>query len=534
MMKNFYLCLLAGILLSLAWPCYGFSLLIFISFVPLLILERNIREENRKTKRKVFFFSYLTFLIFNAITTWWIWNSTMVGALFAIFVNSLLMTIVFVCYHLVAKRTSEKKSLIFLVSLWICFEKFHHNWDFSWPWLSLGNVFSEDYFWVQWYEFTGIFGGTLWIWIINIMLYFSVLKFISKEIDFKKFTISVSKAILGIAFPIIVSLFQYRFYTEEGTPQEIVVLQPNIDPYQEKYSFTNNEISDLLIQLTKKEITPNTSFVITPETVFADNIPFESVKNSEEIFKIEEFLKSYPKTNFLGGISMYQIIFNKEKTNPQSNFIKDKNIWFNDYNSAFLIDTQRNINFYHKSKLVIGVENFPFQSLLSESVKNLMIDLGGTIALKTIQNERTPLKTIDNQKIAPIICYESIYGEFVSGFVKNGAEFLGILTNDAWWGNTQGHQQLLSYTRLRAIETRKSIARSSNTGISAFINQKGDVLNSLAYETRGALKNTILLNQKKTFYTIYGDYIARISLFVMVFLLLLTFSKRRFSLKNIE
>ena len=143
-MKHLLLALLSGILLAIAWPTYGISLFVFIAWVPLLLVEYQLRSTGKACKGKVFFLCYLSFLLWNTLTTWWIWNSTVVGALFALLVNSLLMSLVFLAYHLVAKRNTAKVSSIFLVAIWIAFEKFHHHWDFSWPWLSLGNVFSEN------------------------------------------------------------------------------------------------------------------------------------------------------------------------------------------------------------------------------------------------------------------------------------------------------------------------------------------------------------------------------------------------------
>ena len=106
--------------------------------------------------------------------------------LFAILVNSLLMTIVFSFYKIVSQKINSKLSLLFLVSLWISFEKFHLNWDFSWPWLNLGNVFSEKTSWIQWYEYTGSFGGTLWVLAINIFIYL----LIDSKIKSKKIILS--------------------------------------------------------------------------------------------------------------------------------------------------------------------------------------------------------------------------------------------------------------------------------------------------------------------------------------------------------
>jgi len=128
-----------------------------------------------------------------------------------------------------------------------------------------------------------------------------------------------------------------------------------------------------------------------------------------------------------------------------------------------------------------------------------------------------------NYKVAPIICYESVYGNFVNGFVKNGAQFLAVITNDGWWQNTQGHKQHLMFSKLRAIENRRSLVRSANTGTSAIINQKGDIVKRLDYNKKGIIKASINLNNKLTFYNRYGDFIARISQFLSVLLILTIF-----------
>jgi len=156
----------------------------------------------------------------------------------------------------------------------------------------------------------------------------------------------------------------------------------------------------------------------------------------------------------------------------------------------------------------------PYKKYLEPIIGEFLLDFGGTIATRGIQKNRTVFVNKKGIKTAPIVCYESIYGAFVTEYVRNGAQFLSILTNDAWWGKTQGHQQLFSYARLRAIENRRAIARSANTGISGFINTKGEILQTLAYEEQGALTGVVPLNSQLTFYSIYGDYLARLAIFL--------------------
>lgn len=199
MKKNILLALLSGALLACAWVTYGITALIFIALVPLLLMEARIRRDYQHTKRKVFALSYLAFLTWNIPTTWWIWYSTQIGAIFAILANTLLMTLTFFLYHIVAKRMNRKVSLVFLVAIWLSFEKFHLTWDVSWPWLNLGNVFSEQVTWIQWYEYTGTFGGSLWVWLVNIVLFIGLTDYLSTK-NRKAFARKVGVAMLFLLF----------------------------------------------------------------------------------------------------------------------------------------------------------------------------------------------------------------------------------------------------------------------------------------------------------------------------------------------
>lgn len=526
-MKNIYLAIISGLLLSFGWPTWGFPLLLFFGFVPLLLAERKIRLSETKRKGwKVFLLSYITFLLWNLIKTNWLWFSSEFGAVFAIVVNSLLMAIVFLLYHHFAKRTTFFIASVFLTSLWISFEKFHLNWDFSWPWLNLGNGFSEFYTWIQWYSYTGTFGGTLWVWLVN----FGVLKSILLYQTYQNKNVlyrGILKNGLYILIPLLISLVMYATYEEEGKTVTAVVLQPNIDPYSEKYNTSNSEIADLLFQLAEKEINSTTNFVIAPETVFADNERINFIDDIEITRKMRRFVDKHPQVNFLTGVSLLKVFTDKEQATLQTN-IADNGVFYNTYNSAMMVSQKEEIDLYHKSKLVVGVESTPYVGIIKPLLGDIMLDLGGTVAMKTTQDYRSVFADVNAQfRAAPIICYESVYGEYVTAYVRNEANFLTIITNDAWWGETQGHKQHLSYARLRAIENRRSIARSANTGISAFINQRGDIVDSLPYNTQGALSGEIYINEKVTFYTQYGDIIYRIALFVLIGVILIAFTRRR-------
>ena len=517
-MRNLGYALLSGMLLALSWPTNGFAILIFFAFVPLLLAEFNIRNFSNNKKWKVFGLAYISFFVWNAYTTYWLYFSTAFGGIFAVTVNALLMALVFLLYHIVAKRTGFTAASAFLVSIWMVFEKMHLNWEFSWPWLNLGNVFSENPAWIQWYEYTGTFGGTLWILLTNIAVFKMILAW--KEFRKKEILIrGIAKIILFIGLPIITSYIILNSLDEPEETMEVVILQPNIDPYNEKYMSTDRRIGKLLKQLTDSAATPETELILAPETVFAQGTRLENIENSQAVY-FGRMIAEDTGRNFLGGISMYERFSDPARVEKQTNQIGAED-WVNDFNSAFFIkDLNTPVELYHKSKLVVGVENFPYQSVLKPILGNFMIDLGGTTWMKTTQNDREVFNLRDSVATAPIICYESVYGAYVTGYVQNGANFLSIITNDAWWGNTQGHKQHLSYARIRAIETRRFVARSANTGISAVIDHKGAIQNKLGYEKRGAIKGKIGINYQETFYVKYGDYIARVAQFLAIFIFL--------------
>ena len=182
-------------------------------------------------------------------------------------------------------------------------------------------------------------------------------------------------------------------------------------------------------------------------------------------------------------------------------------LYYDSFNAAIQIENSARVAFYHKSLLVPGVEQLPFASILS-FFKPVFAAFGGTTGGYGRQEQPSVFYAQSGMGVSPVICYESIWGDYVAKSVRQGASFIAIITNDGWWGNTSGKDQHLAYAKLRAIENRRWVARSANTGISAFINQRGDVVQQSQWWTATALKADINLNEEQTFYTRSGDLIA--------------------------
>ena len=173
----------------------------------------------------------------------------------------------------------------------------------------------------------------------------------------------------------------------------------------------------------------------------------------------------------------------------------------------------------------------PFQSVLYPVLGDRVLNIGDATSIGNFSKQDT--LSIFNESIAPVICYESIYGDYVRKFVQKGAEVIFIITNDGWWKETSGYRQHNMYAQLRAIETRRYIARSANTGISSVINLRGEIEQSLDWDTKGLIEARLLLNPHPTFYVQYGDFLGRISGFLSIILLLYFFviNKLQFSRK---
>ncbi len=510
------LSLLSGVILSLAWPERGFPGLLFIGLVPLLAVDDYISRHPKKFVRfSVLIYTYPGFFIWNLLTTWWIANSTLIGAVMAIVLNALFMSIIFQLFHWSKKYLRYRfVSFLALVCYWIALEYLHLNWDLNWPWLNLGNGFAAYYNWVQWYEYTGALGGTLWVLVGNILAFTIFDALILQKAKkpnfspFHHFTISLF-LFLWIIAPIILSYAIYTTYKEQTHPVTFVVVQPNIDPYSEQYALPPPAVIGKIMDLANSKLDSNTNFLVAPESAIQENMWENDLPSFPSIRLLKEINVHYPNLNMLiGGSTFYQ--FRQDERLPRTaRKFTDTGGHYNAYNTAIMFNSRDSLQLYHKSKLTPGVEILPsFKGF--KWLENFAIDLGGTVGSLGMDSIRKVYTTVKAVKVGPAICYESIFGEFFAQFVRNGAQIMIIITNDGWWGNTAGHRQHYDFAHLRAIETRRSIARSANTGISAFIDQRGDALQETAYWVPAVIKGTLNANDRITFYVEHGDYIARI------------------------
>lgn len=524
------LSILSGIALWLSWYPTSITFLIFFAFIPLFFISETIVSSSmRHPFWKGVGYSFPAFLIWNAATTWWIWNSTAEGSLAAFILNALFMSIIFGFWtHYRTRRHILIPHPVLFITLWMSFELLHLHWDLQWPWLNLGNVFAPCTQYIQWYSITGTFGGTLWILLLNFLI-FGIIKSAKENKQAMKRKIIITLALFLIPVLSSVLIFSnYKIAEKDGV--EAVVVQPNTDPYAEQFLLGNDDFVLRIIESALPKITDSTAIILTPESsihrTVIENL-LVSRKFSPEnpnyygITLFDSLFQIYPKINVIAGISTVKFYDHPATITAQDN---GNGTYMDVFNTAMSYNRNGAVDFYHKSHLVPGVEKMPFAKVLHAiGFDNVVINLGGPRSpLGTDTLSRPLIASADRSdlKIGVPICYESVFGEVCGEFVQNGASFLGIITNDAWWGETPGHQQHFIYAKLRAVESRRYVIRAANTGISAIIDPRGEVLEQTRYNERTAISGTIYPNEKLTFYTKHGDYLARFAVGILIITLL--------------
>ena len=523
------LVLLSAALMSLPWLVPHCGALALIAFLPLLTADR-VADQNGV--RHFWIWHYSTFVLWNAATTFWVANATLGGAVFAILANSLQMSLVFGLFRFSKKRLGGVLPYVFLAAAWIAWERWYLvSAEISWPWLVLGNAFARSIRLAQWYEFTGTLGGSLWVWTSNLSL-FGLMVAVLEGGFFRwkrgaRFCAAMG-AILVVALPIAASAHLWHHWQEESEGSvDVVIAQPNFDPYEKFRSVSREEQNSILLGQYRESLASMAAdstwdgLLVAPET-FTQDIVLGMVPSSRTWQDFNAFLQGYPKADLLFGAATYEIF--ERRSSPSILARPYGDGWIQGHNSAFVTDASGREEVFHKSKLVVGTEMTPYPKFFVPIDNWLGKKLGtGSLMGRDIgQDSISTLNVLSGGRKVPFgcaICYESVYPEYCTGYVKEGAEFMTIITNDAWWGDTPGYRQHLSYASLRAIELRRDIARCGNTGISAFINQRGEIGSQSSWWQRETLEGMVNLASGQTFFVRNGDIAGRAC--TLMFLLLL-------------
>lgn len=513
--------------LWLGWQLH--PLFLFVGFAPILILDTN--ADNQKRGNLTFWLYCLGIMLgWNIATTWWLAKASLVGTIAAIVLNALLMTLPLLAYRITRRFLGTNYGFLTFILYWLSFEYLHLHWQMSWSWLTLGNAFANASFLVQWYEYTGVLGGSLWILAINILLYLIV----SSKLKHNRVTYGIYAGLL-IILPSAYSIIYSFAPKTKAKNLRVVIVQPNINPYTQKFVGSSGFIPYSLqmqrfLAQAKPHLSSSTNLMLLPETAFDGQYNEASLSQYPVFQQTQGFLAKYPNLAILTGATTSQF-YGRSKPTTSARLHPKVAKYYDVFNTAVFLRNQHSAGFYHKSKLVPGVETLPYPQVLGV-LGDWLLNLGGTSGSYGVQDTRDvfTISTVGSSKneikIAPLICFESLHGDFTRQYIRNGAEALAVITNDGWWGDTDGHRRHFEYARLRAIETRRSVVFCANTGTSGIIDEWGRIQARTNYGEKAVIGQSVNLNQKVTFYAQNGDYLGRLSAFMAIGLLLTMLVKR--------
>jgi apolipoprotein N-acyltransferase len=356
--------------------------------------------------------------------------------------------------------------------------------EFLPPFSILGNFFWDSIPFIQFYEFTGVCGGSLWVLTAN-SIFFYALKFDKKKLNIL--------ALFYIAVPAIMSLIYYNLPEKEennNNKLKIILFHLN-DKDKNAGDYT---LMKKIKTMIKECINDTTNvLVILPENTLNQHNRLENLDRSLEFFYLKKFAEAYPDLSIIIGAEVLE-------QNPKLNSE------FSKYNVAVYIDNA-GYQIISKSFFVPFEEKTP--SFLSAI-------LSSTTYYQSKETKHCFEK--NGIKIGVLICYDILYGFYAAKAVGSNSNFITVLTKEAGlYGNELSFSQYLGIIKIRAIEQRKYILKSSNTGYTSIINEKGKEVKTISPNSNTQfLINEIPLNEKKTVYSIFRDYVVFCSVILLI------------------
>lgn len=512
----------SGILLGLAYPPNpaGFAFA-GIGLVPLLILV-----ERSPGWRTDVWQSYLAFLIFSALSTWWVgsWQTNSdpwlaISSILLVIIHPLFFCVPVVLYGIVRRRFELGPSLAFFALLFCGGEWLHSLGEASYPWLTLGNTFTYNYYYLQVIQITGVWGLSLMALIQNSVIAWWILRQQTATEEIQRRLAVRTLAIIGattipvyIAGFVLVNLPAFDY----GRSIDITIVQPNQNPWDKwRKDDTVDHILDnagLTLDAIRDEATPTA-------VLWAENaIPYPMTNpNFGAQADLMRQMVDEIGVPVITGFPDYVEHPSKEAARPSSKKLRRSHpqtgqpdtLYYDHYNSIGVFAPGTGIgDIYHKSQLVPFGERVPYIDVAPFLAELLSWDVGisswgvgrGPHAIDLpLGNDTIPF--------AGMVCFESVYPNMVREFVDDGAQFLTIVTNDGWYLHTPGPLQHQRFAILRAVETRRAIARAANTGISCAIAPDGTIVAETKEGERTTITATIALRTDRTFYVRYGDWL---------------------------
>jgi len=497
--------LISGLLLGVSfptWPSLHLEPLAWIALVPLLLSVEH-EEDFGSFFRK----SWVAMLLYCLIALWWVSLATIVGGVLTVFIQSLFSTVPLVVFYHFRKRAGFRAALLALPFVWTAWEWAYMQQDFSLGWLTFGNSQANLLWMVQYADLTGVWGISFWLVAFNVLV---LLLFRGKK-SFQVRMSFVTMMAVMIAVPLLYArhVFQHEKTAPASSEVRIAVVQPDIDPHEKWGGFTPEQTLSHLYSLTGQTVRADRpELVIWPETA----IPFyiRSPENKPYMNSVWRMVERWDTPLLTGFPDEEPIPAKSSGAEAVAASGTEAVISCAAYNaSMLLLPTGAPVQIYRKMRLVPFGERVPYSEYLP-FLERLSFSLSGITSWQkgdeaTIMNFRSR----DGQTVsfANIICYESIFPGLVSTFVRRGAQFLTLVTNDGWYGTSYGPWQHAAIGRLRCIENRRAMARCANTGVTLFYDSFGRSIAETPWWQVSVLTAEVPLENGITFYTAHPDLV---------------------------
>lgn len=545
----------SALLLAAAFPPMPFPWLIWVAWVPLLVLLDTLPDtgaddvvwlrfrkpfvllgrvltfaflrhpetwkwiEARPVSRtrRGFRYYFFTFLIWNFLTCYWLmltalrvptdeaFTSFLAGFVASI-LNPLFMSAPMLVWLKFHKRLPFVLSALLFIALWMSFEYVHLHWDLSWAWLTLGNSMSAAPDFIQFAEFTGAAGISFWILVINVLLWGAI-----KGEGVLRWALPVIALGIGI-LPLGLNLWILNPERDVFQPESYLnvrIVQPNIDPYVKFDSEDLDRQLHTFYRLAGAPGADSIQLVVFPETAIPEAVWTHEMSYNESMKGFWTLVALHPQMSVLTGFT--ELRYFEKPPYPVTARTTDGGKY--DYcNSAVILGSAR-MRTYQKSLLVPMVERVPFLNYLS-GLKDYNIDIGGGFGSYGVPDSVFNLHTRQDMPVGVMICYESAFPDHARTYTLKGARLLAVITNDGWWGQSSGYVQHAGLSVIRAIENRRAVVRSANTGISMFVDEKGNRSQETAWWQESIIDAKVPILNARTFYVQHGEYLSKIMLWV--------------------
>jgi len=507
-----FLPLCTGVLLGLSAIPSNIYHLSFVAFIPLLFAA----DYALSYKKPLFVFVIqllIALFIFYLWGYYWVLQTANLSFILGLIIV-LIPFLLLVPFYILFKKQNSKFSSLYFIAAWLTAEFIQANFQLGSPFYNLGNNLGANSKLIQWYEYTGASGGTLWILIVNVLLY-TLLKVL--KTNRKRSVLKIAGLFAVISIPIIISNLIYTKYKEKGYSKEVLIIHPSIENAGDvKFRVNIYELMDTYLDIMLPEITEKTEYVILPETAIT-NAGWVKDFNRNLVFnRFYEITDSFPDLKLITGAVAYEEIQDVEKITsykkiPGIRYSEKYKTWYYTYNAALQLEKKQTPQLRVKEGLVAYQEYAPYPRFLPR-----LTPVGIDFQFSKRNESSSIFRAGYNLKTAAFVCYEVVYNKLFSNAALKGAQAFFVILNEGWYKNNKVPRQFLQHSIIRAIENRRSIAHSSNSGISAFINQRGDVIRKTESKEAKVLRNEIQMNQKITLAARLGNYIEIIALLTMV------------------